>query len=109
MSESFSYPDEVERTERPLTREEVLTALSRHAETFTVQRELSDANGIYLLEVTLPGEKPGEVSEYRYQRKGVFGPNQTTTTHIAVAYYEGEMPVGGKTLANYDEKTGLWK
>ena len=111
MSESFSspYPDEVEHTEKPLTKEEVIAALDRHVQNYTVQRELSDAEGVYIFEVIIPGEKEGEVTEYTYQRKGVFGTNQSSTTTVSVAYYEDGMPVGGKTLANYDEKTGLWK
>ncbi len=87
-----------------------MQALGKHVEHFSVQRELSDADGVYLLEVTIPGEKEGEVAEYTYQRKGSFGANQSTTTTISVAHYDATgMPVGGKTLANFDEKTGLWK
>ncbi len=91
-------------TERILTREEIVTAIERHVEKYTIQRELSDENDIYLFEVTVPGEKPSEVTEYEYQRKAKFGELETTTSHIRITYYEDEMPVSGKTLSNYEEK-----
>ncbi|HEY4498861.1 MAG TPA: hypothetical protein VJH94_02235 [Candidatus Paceibacterota bacterium] len=92
-----------------LTREEVLEAIGQHIEGYAIERELSDAEGVYLLEARVAGEKPGEVTEYRYQRKGEFGRNQSAQTAIHVAYYEDDVPVGGTTVANYNEKTGIWE
>ena len=92
-----------------LTNEQVLEAIGQHVEGYVIERELSDPEGVYLLEARVAGEKPGEVTEYRYQRKGEFGRNQNAQTTIQVAYYENDIPVGGKTVANYDEKTGTWE
>lgn len=102
-------PNEIETTEKILTRDEIIAAIGLYVENFSLQRELSDKDDIYLLEVTIPGENPGETIEYTYQRKGTFGPNSTTTTNISVAYYENGEPVGGKVFANYNEETGEWK
>ncbi len=100
---------EGKETEHVLSREEVLEAITQHVEGYTIERELSDAEGVYLLEARVVGEKPGEVTEYRYQRKGEFGRNQSLQTAIHVAYYEDDMPVGGTTIANYNETTGEWE
>jgi len=94
---------------RVLTKEQVLEAIGQHVEGYVIERELSDPEGVYLLEARVAGEKPGEVTEYRYQRKGEFGRNQSLQTAIHVAYYENDIPVGGTTIANYDEKTGTWE
>lgn len=100
--------DEEQGRERVLTKDEVIGALEQHVKNYVVQRELSDDNGIYLLELTVAGEKPGEMTEYTYQRKGKFGGLETTTTGISVAFYEDGIPVGGNTIADYNEITGQW-
>ena len=94
---------------RVLTKEQVLEAIGQHVEGYVIERELSDAEGVHLLEARVAGEKPGEVTEYRYQRKGEFGRNQSAQTTIQVAYYENDIPVGGKTVANYNEAIGTWE
>ena len=81
----------------------------QHAPKCTVARELSDDAGIYLVEATIPGENPGEVTEYRFERKGMYGANQFSKTSITVVYYDTDgVPEGGKTLADYDEATSGW-
>ncbi|HEU0048139.1 MAG TPA: hypothetical protein VFQ43_11100 [Nitrososphaera sp.] len=90
-----------------LSREEVLKAIEQHVEGYTIERELSDAKGLYLLEARVVGEKPGKVTEYRYHRQGEAG--KSTQTVIYVTYYENDIPVGGATVANYNEKTRAWE
>ena len=98
-----------ESSEHILSRSEVITALERHVKNYTIERELSDDKGLYLIEATIAGEKPGETTEYRYQRKGRLGKMNQLETTIAVVYYEDGIPTGGNDLATYDEGTGLWK
>lgn len=91
------------------TREQIMGILLQHAPHCTVARELSDHDGIYLIEATIPGENPGEITEYRFERKGVYGQNQFSATSITIVYYDADgVPEGGKTVASYDEKTGIW-
>lgn len=95
--------------ERILSREKILEALEQFAEGAIPVRELSDEKGIYLLEVQQPGEKPGEITEHCYIRKG--GPQNGTRseeTKINVAYYQDGMPVGGSSVAALNEETGEW-
>ena len=111
--EKFPSPSkpkqESKEARRVLSREEVLEAIWQHVEGYTIERELSDTEGVYLLEARVAGEKPGEVTEYRYQRQGEFGRNQSLQTVIHVTYYEGDMPVGGTAVANYNEETDTWE
>ena len=98
-----------EASERILTSEEVLEALSQHAEGYTLSRELSDEKGVYLREVEVKGEKEGEVTEYQYMRKGRHSNhNESDRTAISVIYYEDGMPVGGERIAIFDEDAGVW-
>jgi len=91
------------------TKEEVLSVILKHAENPVFVRELSDEQGPYLFEFKVEGKKPGEVTEFTYTRKGTF-PNQNAAaeTVINVVYYEDEMPVGGNSVANYNNATGEW-
>jgi hypothetical protein len=116
MSEGFrsEYPDEIERPKGILSREDVHAVIGIHMQNHSAPsakppRELSDPQGVYLCEVTVPGEKPGETIEYTYQRKGKFGNNQAAITTVSVTYYDADgMPNAAKNLANYDEDTGEW-
>ena len=111
--EKFPSPSkpkqESKESKSVLSREEVLEAIGQHVEGYAIERELSDVEGIYLLEARVSGEKPGEVTEYRYQRKGEFGRNQSLQTAIHVAHYEDDIPVGGTTISNYNEESGAWE
>jgi len=73
--------------------------------------EKGDEKGLYLLEITKEGEKPGETIEYRYTRaghKGVY--NSSEISRLDVAYYDAEGAVKEAVhLALFDEKTGKWK
>ncbi len=92
------------------TKEEVLLEIAKYCENPTVKRELSDEKGVYLLEVEIPGAKPGETTEYIYQRKGEF-PNgsKAEDTIINVAYFEDGIPVGGESVATYNPDTKTWE
>ena len=111
MNEGFRLfdPDRQESPEGILTREKIIEAINRHVEKYSITRELPDENGmIYLFEVTVPGENPGEVTEYTYQRKSAFGKNETSETNISVAHYLDGFPVIGFVLENYDEDQARW-
>jgi hypothetical protein len=90
-----------ENSENILTREDILREMSRFIEGVDVSRELSDNQGIYLLEIVTPGERPGETTEYQYFRKGKF-PNhiQSSETCIYKVYFEDGIPVSSETLWN---------
>jgi hypothetical protein len=96
--------------ERIPSREEVISEIGKHCENPIVTRELSDEMGVYLLEMEVPGDKPGETTLYIYQRKGEF-PNgsKAEETIINVAYLEDGVPVGGQSVAEYDPETEAWK
>jgi hypothetical protein len=64
------------------TREMILAEVKRHAENANVTRELSDAEGIFLLETEVKGEQPNETVRYEYQRKGKFLKNKNLTEDI---------------------------
>ena len=63
-----------ENPEYILQRSEVIAKLERYTQgkDYKIERELFDADGVYTLEVSVPGEKPSEKTEYLYQRKGNF-------------------------------------
>ena len=87
-----------------------MEVISRFAENTTFIRELSDEQGLYLLEVKIEGENPGETIQYEYMRKGRFPDgNQSSGTVIHKVYYENGIPIGGHDVANYDSETGEWK
>lgn len=92
------------------TKEEVLLEIAKHCENPTVKRELSDEKGVYLLEVEIPGAKPGETTEYIYQRKGEF-PNgsKAMADVLNVTYFEDGMPVGGESVSTYNPDTKKWE
>lgn len=95
---------------RILTKEEVLEAIGKHVEGYTIERELSDVDGIYLLEVRGVKRDDG-FEEYAYKRKTKMAQIQATSvTTIQVLRYAADgIPYGGDTLANYDERTGKWE
>jgi hypothetical protein len=111
MSMEGPGPSRQERSVESIpTKEEVLLEIAKHCENPTIKRELSDEKGVYLLEAEVPGEKPGETTEYIYQRKGEFSNgSKAEETIINVAYFEDGIPVGGQSVAEYDPKTKAWK
>ena len=99
--------------ERTPTREEILSIIGHYLaspEKATVTQELSDEQGIYMLEVKVEGPEPGESTEFRYTRKGEF-PNQIASaeTIIQAIYYQDDIPVGGENIASYTPETVGWE
>jgi hypothetical protein len=96
--------------EKVPTREEVLEIISRSTEGSIFVRELSDENGLYLLETRKEGEKAGETIQYEYMRKGRY-PDQGEASETAphIVYYKSDVPVGGDKIAVYNSETSEWK
>lgn len=108
--EKFPGSSPEKKAERVLTSGEVLEAISERAEGFILSRELSDEQGVYLLEVEIKGENEGEVTEYQYMRKGVHpNHNESDVTAISRIDYKDGVPIGGERVAVFDEKTGEWR
>ena len=101
-----SFESEAERIP---TSEEVYSALGELTEKeCTETRRLEDEKGVYLLEVTVPGDAEGEVIEYSYMRKGVHSKNlQSLESSIHVTYYKDGMPISGTSAARFVE--GSWE
>ncbi|MES2023591.1 MAG: hypothetical protein V4439_02820 [Patescibacteria group bacterium] len=95
--------------ERIPTKNEVMEVMSRIAENATFVRELSDNQGLYLLEVKIDGKEPGETIEYQYMRKGRFGKNQSSDTSVSATYYQDEIPISGEMIVVYNPETNQWK
>lgn len=70
-------------------------------------RKLEDGRGVYVLEVEVPGDEPGQVLEYAYMRKGNYGTMGITATEIHVTRYDDGMPVTGTSAAKYEN--GNWR
>jgi hypothetical protein len=88
--------------ERILSREEVLSQLRSRCEDFEVERELADAEGVYLLEVM----SADKTKRYVYQRKGVFaGKIESAGTIVRSEDLDDGY---SRTLADYDLTTGEW-
>lgn len=94
--------------ERILPREAVLAKLREYCDSFRIERELSDENGIYLLEVF--SNESGNTM-YAYQRAGTFpgnnGMNITSAgTSVRVEFLDwSSYP---ETLSDYDSFKDTW-
>lgn len=94
--------------ERFPDKEEVMEVIGRLAEGAQITRELSDEKGLYLLEVELPGEKPGEIIEYAYARKGESpGHENVSETAIHITYYQDGVPTDGHKVMAF--LGGQWR
>ncbi len=107
MKNQFEYGPE-----HTPTREEIMAIITRFVESpekLAIIRELSDQEGVTLLDMRIEGEKPGETTEYLYQRKGIM-PNgvMTSWTSIEVSYYEDGQIVNGKRIAVYNYENSEW-
>ncbi len=97
-------------SERIFTKTEVMEIITRYAENATVVRELSDTQGLYLLEATVPGKELGEIIEYQYMRKGDHGNhNEARETGICVTDYKDGVPIHADMIAEYKSETGQWE
>lgn len=74
---------------------------------YTEVRKREDEKGVYFLEVTIPGEAAGEVTEYQYSRKGLYKECQSLATEIHATYYKDDFPVSGTSVARWID--GKWK
>lgn len=74
-----------------------------------ITRELADTEGLYLLELEIPGSMPGQIHEYRYMRAGDHGnQNSSDTSRIDVVLYEDGVPVTSDQLAKFNVVTQSW-
>jgi len=91
--------------ENILTREEVVSKISTYCENPTIIKELSDKDGIYLLETKGIRKIEKDVAEYIYQRKGDF-PNgsKSSVTSIMVVPQLGWPEI----VSEYDAVTKKW-
>lgn len=66
---------------------------------YKLGRMLGDDRGLYLLEITVPGEAPGETIEYAYMRTGHYKEGGIISTEIHVTYYINGEPISGTSAA----------
>jgi len=69
-------------------------------------RKLEDEQGLYLYEVKIPGDLPGEEIGYEYMKKGQYEEGASLSTEIHIVYYENGNAVGGTSAARYVD--GKW-
>ncbi len=74
---------------------------------YTEVRKREDEKGLYLLEVTIPGESEGEIIEYAYMRKGRYPEGESSENEIHVTYYKNDIPISGTSAARCVD--GQWK
>ena len=128
MHRTTKHEDDMQNPDRevsPLTSQEskdtqypsseaIKTQLERLSgkENLQIVRTLEDEKGIYLHEV-ISVDKEGDTELYSYRRSGIYKATQALTTSIDVEYFEGGledgMPIGGKTLSEYDKDLGKWR
>ena len=92
------------------TSEEVLSVISKLTKKERIPdkgRELEDEDGLYLLEIIVPGNLPGEENEYAYMKKGVHPQGRTSQTCIYVTYCQDGIPISGDEVARLID--GKWE
>jgi len=63
-------------------------------------RKREDEQGLYLLDVVVPGETEDEKTEYGYIREGQHKEQQMImATEIYVVYYKNDIPIHGTSAA----------
>jgi hypothetical protein len=89
-------------------KQDILEIVNNLVEGSIVVREKSDDIGLYLLEIRVNGVDEGTYTEYVYVREGDHEPKITSiTSSIYSVDYEGDVPVGGSTIANVIN--GAWE
>lgn len=96
QQEHISTTEEIHSVFKELTDKEYTEVLKRE-----------DEKGVYRLDVTIPGNLEGEITEYSYMRSGKYPEGSCMTTEIYVNYYENDIPVGGTSAARLID--GKWK
>ena len=107
MSEKLTDNFEKEPESIPTIKEvlAIIEPLLKGVEYETV-RQLEDEQGLYSLEIKVPGED-GD-TEYSYMRKGRYQEGQIATTTIHVTFFnKAGFPVSGHSIAKHRE--GEWK
>ena len=94
--EHIPTPEEVHSVFKELTNKE-----------YKETRRCEDEQGLYLLEVIVPGDEPEEEIEYQYMRKGRYPEGESGSTEICVTYYENKKPISGTSAARCVD--GKWK
>lgn len=105
----INNPEEEMDKERIPTPEEVASAFEKLIDKreYTEIRKCEDEQGVYLYEVKIHGDLPGEEIEYAYMRKGEYKEGSTSGMEINVTYYENGMAVSGTSAARFIY--GKWK
>ena len=76
----------------------------------SVERELSDEQGIYLLEAIVQDPKTGDKTEFGYVRKGRYPGNcEASETEIHAIFYDGDMPKSGAKISTFIAQSGQWE
>ncbi len=81
---------------------EVFKQLIGEGREYKVTKSIDDENGLYELEIEIPGELAGEITEYGYRRFSA-----PLAPEIHIAYYEHGDWVGGTSAARY--VNDVWK
>lgn len=74
---------------------------------------LESKDGVMLMDIETAGDEPGETELYRFHDKAYVanlpeGQVATSVTMISVGYYQDEIPVGGRVVAEYVDKEKKW-
>jgi hypothetical protein len=105
--------------ERIPTQEEILEVIGRFAENYSVELVKADEHGPYLIDAIVEDPNTGEITEYKYQRKGGFradGKNNGSLETAIDAYFYADREgckngdaMGAKAISVFDSETGEWK
>lgn len=99
---------ETEQLETIPEKQDILEIVNNLVEGGIVVREKSDDTGLYLLEIRVNGVDEGKYTEYVYVREGDHEPKITSIVSCLYSVeYEGDVPVGGSTIANV--VNGAWE
>jgi len=101
-------PQEIGKSlEHITTLEEVLSIFKKLTDKeYKEVRKIEDEKGLYLFDITIPGEIEGEIIEYSY-RRGQFEANKHLVDAIQITYYENGVPISGTTVSEIVD--GKWK
>ncbi len=107
MKPNFEQPP----AESAFSRERVLEVMARFVEGGTVLKEFSDANRLYLLELSIPGKEEGETKVFAFQREGTF-PNGVASAATVINMIDldanGEVD-WSENVAELNSATGEWE
>ena len=91
--------------ERILSREEILAKIKSYCEQFTVERELADEAGVYLLEVVAADNS----KRYAYQRKRLLPGQPKGVESASTTIWSEDLDDGySRTLADFDAEKNEW-